>query len=173
MGNFIKDMFYLKLKKRIINSLSKRLKEKEKLLIKESLASCGKNVSLRLPLVIEGANNVVIKDNVSFSSYIHIWGSGGVEIGQNTMIASHVSINSVDHDYYNPVMHKTVIKKKTTIGENVWIGAHSTILPGVKIGDGAVIGAHTLVKEGVPSNSVFVGIPGRVIKKRKINEEKY
>ena len=54
------------------------------------------------------------------------------------------------------------------IGENVWIGANVTVLPGVTIGDNAVIGANSLVTKAIPANTVAYGSPCKVI--REINE---
>ena len=54
------------------------------------------------------------------------------------------------------------------IGENVWIGANVTVLPGVTIGDNAVIGANSLVTKDIPANTVAYGSPCKVI--REINE---
>ena len=53
-----------------------------------------------------------------------------------------------------------------TIEDDVWIGANSTILKGVKIGKGSVIGAGTIVTRNVPPNVVVVGNPARIIKER-------
>ncbi len=55
-----------------------------------------------------------------------------------------------------------------TIGNDCWIGGHVTILPGVAIGDGCTIGAGSVVTRDIPSGSVVVGNPARVI--RKIEE---
>ena len=52
-----------------------------------------------------------------------------------------------------------------TIGHNVWIGGSVTILPGVTIGDNVTIGAGSVVVSDIPSNSVAVGNPCRVVKK--------
>ena len=61
-------------------------------------------------------------------------------------------------------------KGNIDIGNDVWIGAKSTIMSGVKIGDGAVIGARTMVTKDVPPYSIVVGNPGRIIKYR-FNED--
>jgi acetyltransferase-like isoleucine patch superfamily enzyme len=50
------------------------------------------------------------------------------------------------------------------VGNNVFIGYGSIILPGVTIGDNVVIGAGSIVSRDIPSNSVAVGVPARVIK---------
>ena len=54
--------------------------------------------------------------------------------------------------------------KPITIGNNVWIGANCAILPGVTIGDNVTIGAGSVVNRDIPSNTVAVGNPCRVIK---------
>lgn len=56
------------------------------------------------------------------------------------------------------------IIKPITIGNNVYIGYGSVILPGVEIGNNVVIGACSLVTRNIPSNSVAAGIPAKVIK---------
>ncbi len=56
-----------------------------------------------------------------------------------------------------------------TIGDNVWIGGSSTVLPGVTIGNNVVIGAGSVVTKDVPDNVIAAGNPCRVI--RTITEE--
>ena len=54
--------------------------------------------------------------------------------------------------------------KPVFIGHNVWIGGSVTILPGVTIGDNVTIGAGSVVVGDIPSNTVAVGNPCKVIK---------
>ena len=51
------------------------------------------------------------------------------------------------------------------IGDNVWVGAHSTILKGVRIGSGAVIGAYAVVTGDIPENCVVAGNPARIVRR--------
>ncbi|MCD7782176.1 MAG: hypothetical protein LUG89_05730 [Methanosphaera sp.] len=54
-----------------------------------------------------------------------------------------------------------------TIGDRCWIGANAIICSGVTIGDNVVIGAESVVTRDIPSNTVAVGSPARVIKENK------
>ena len=54
--------------------------------------------------------------------------------------------------------------KPVTIGNDVWIGMRSIIMPGVTIGEGAVIGAGSVVTKNIPPYSIAVGTPAKVIK---------
>lgn len=60
---------------------------------------------------------------------------------------------------------------KAEIGSDVWIGAYSVILAGVKIGDGAVIGANSVVTKDIPPYAIAVGNPAKVIKYRFEEEQ--
>lgn len=62
------------------------------------------------------------------------------------------------------------IKGDTVIGNDVWIGQNSTILPGVHIGDGAIIGANSVVGSDVDPYTIVVGNPAKPIRKRFDNE---
>jgi acetyltransferase-like isoleucine patch superfamily enzyme len=62
-------------------------------------------------------------------------------------------------------------KGNIEIGNDVWIGAKSTIMSGVKIGDGAVIGAGSVIAKDVPPYTIWVGNPAKMIKKRFTDEQ--
>jgi len=132
--------------------------------IKNKLGLCGKNISLQLPLIIQGAENVKINDNVALGAFVHIWGNGGLEIGENTMIASHVSITTLTHDKNTSLYNEKTISRQVTIGKNVWIGTHAAILPGVTIGDNAIIGAGAVVNKDVVPGDIVAGVPAKSIK---------
>lgn len=101
--------------------------------------------------------------------YAVIYGHGGVEIGEQTLISMHVSILSSDH--FIPERAKMIrncedVLKPTKIGKDVWIGANAVILGGVTIGDGCVIGAGAVVTKDLPAYSVAMGVPARVVRTR-------
>ena len=65
-----------------------------------------------------------------------------------------------------PHMAQLPFKGDTVIGNDVWIGRESVIMPGVRIGDGAVIAAYSVVAKDVPAYTVAGGNPARVVKRR-------
>jgi acetyltransferase-like isoleucine patch superfamily enzyme len=131
----------------------------------------GKNISLCFPLTIQGRENISIGNNTAIGHYVHIWGSGGVTIGSDVLIAAHCCITSLGHDVSRPLMRQSVIAKPVIIGDGCWLGYNVTVLPGVTIGKGSVIGAGSVVTKDIPPMSVAVGNPAKVLKKREIINE--
>ncbi|MBQ3623853.1 MAG: sugar O-acetyltransferase [Prevotella sp.] len=88
-----------------------------------------------------------------------------VTIGDDCFIGPNVSVYTACHST-DPVERNTRQEwaKPVTIGNNVWIGGSVTILPGVTIGDNVTIGAGSVVVSDIPSDTVAVGNPCKVIK---------
>ena len=87
-------------------------------------------------------------------------------------MASNVLITDSDHvvEPGVPVTRNTRLRTKPVrIGDNCWLGQNAVILKGVTIGDHCVIGANSVVTSDVPSGSVAVGNPARVIKTLPMN----
>jgi len=80
----------------------------------------------------------------------------GIHIGKYTRITGGVKI--LTHDACRNLI------ASTSIGDNVFIGIHSLILPGVKIGDSVIIGAGSVVTKDIPDNCIAAGNPARIIK---------
>ena len=103
--------------------------------------------------------------------YVVIYGHGGVEIGEQSLIGMHCTIVSSNHTV--PAL-STLIRdvpdelRPTKIGRDVWIGANAVVLGGVTIGDGAVVAAGAVVSRDVEPGFVVAGNPAAAVKKRKI-----
>ena len=90
----------------------------------------------------------------------------GIYIGENTLIASGTTILTHEHvkrDEENP---RNPWVTNTYIGKNCFIGIEAIILPGIRIGDEVIVGAGTVVTKDVPSNSVVVGNPGKILSRK-------
>jgi acetyltransferase-like isoleucine patch superfamily enzyme len=107
--------------------------------------------------------------------------SGRVIIGNNVSFGPQVLVWSVNHSFDTPerLPYDDVhILKEVNIEDNVWIGARSTIIPGVRIGEGAVVGMGSVVTKDVPPCAIVGGNPARIIKYRnkdvyyKLKEDK-
>ena len=84
-----------------------------------------------------------------------------IEIGDDVTLAPRVHI--LCHDASTKAFMNYTKVGNVIIGNRVFIGAESVVLPGVTIGDDVVIGANSTVTHNIPSNSVAVGSPARVI----------
>jgi acetyltransferase-like isoleucine patch superfamily enzyme len=140
--------------------------------MKEAMHFCGRNIKLYHPVVFYGPEALDMGDDTSVAPYVHIWCGGRVIIGARCMIGSHVAITSLTHDYDSAEMWKTIKAKPVIIGDDVWIGSHAVILPGVTVGNGAVIGAGSIVSRDVPENAIVYGSPASVQAYRNLSTAK-
>jgi maltose O-acetyltransferase len=129
------------------------------------LGSIGGNVNIYPDVIIHNTNKVHIGNSVSIAEFVHMWGGGGIKIGDNTLIASHTVITTQTHSTDCELYRDSLECKPVAIGENVWIGAGAIILPGVTIGKNSIIGSGSLVNKDVPENVIAVGIPAKVLRK--------
>ena len=91
-----------------------------------------------------------------------------VIIGSQVIISQDAYLCTASHDITSQTME--LVAKPIKIGNNAWIAAKATVLPGVAIGDGVVIGACSVVAKDVPEWTVAVGNPAKIVKQRKIEE---
>jgi len=117
---------------------------------------------------------LTIGKNVEVNDYVHIGCVHGVTIEDNVLIASKVFITDHNHGIYsgegqhsspleNP-KSRIVTGKPIYIEKNVWLGEMVTVLPGVRIGQGSIIGSNSVVSKDIPSYSIAVGSPAKVVK---------
>lgn len=128
-------------------------------------------------LKLEGCAAPVLRfgNQVQLNDYVHICALNKIEIGDDTLIASHVYISDNSHGSYKgndsdsspsvPPIRRAYPTAPVKIGCRVWIGEGVMILPGVRIGDGVVIGAHSVVNSDLPDNTIAVGSPARIVKR--------
>lgn len=96
---------------------------------------------------------------------IYIQANNGIIIGHNVGFGAGTSLISSNHNHNNHSLHDECAP--IIIGNNVFVGTNSVILPGVNIGDNVVIGAGSIVTKNIPSNSIAVGNPCKVIKEKE------
>ncbi len=115
---------------------------KDKLIIGKFCA-----LARNLKFIMNGANHQIS----GFSTYpFYIFGNGWEKV--------------------TPQDHELPFKGDTLVGNDVWIGYESIIMPGVTIGDGAIIAAKSVVVNNVPPYSIVGGNPAKIIKQRFTTE---
>ncbi len=128
--------------------------------------SLGKNTLIEsLCVVCTWHGDVILKDGASIGIGSIVMGP--VLIGKGSACSQNCFINGQSHlyeDVSKNFMRQGVKKGQVVIGNNVWIGANSIVLPGARIGDNSVIGAGSTVIEDVPAYSVVAGNPAKIIK---------
>lgn len=118
-----------------------------------------------------GGGLIKIGKNTSIGSNSRIFASteGGVTIGDNVNVASHLYIIDCDHGTKAgiPLHGQPMIVKPVKIENDIWFGYHVTVLKGVTIHSGSVLGACSVVTKDVPRNAIMAGSPARIIKYRE------
>lgn len=144
--------------------------EKSQRLIREILGKTGENVYVEAPFRCDYGYNIEVGENFYANYNLVILDVGRVKIGKNAQFAPNVAIYTAGHPVH-PDSRNSGYEYgiDITIGDNVWLGGNTVIMPGVHIGNNAVIGAGSVVTKDIPDDVVAAGNPCRVL--RSITEE--
>lgn len=155
------------------NQLPPWEEESRQEMIRSLLGKTGDNYTILSPFYCDYGYNIEIGENFFSNMNLVILDGAKVTIGDNAFIAPNVGIYTAGHPLDAEQRNKGLeYAYPVTIGNNVWIGAHVAILPGVTIGDNVVIGAGSVVAKDIPSNVLAVGNPCRVIREITPEEKK-
>jgi len=131
----------------------------------------GKHSTVEQGAILDSfGGSITIGDYTSINPYCILYGHGGLKIGNNVAIATHCVFIPANHNFDSfdtPIKDQGLNCNGIIIEDNVWFGAHCTILDGVTVHSGAIIGAGAVVSHDIPTNAVAVGVPARVIKIRR------
>ena len=162
---------------------------------KNSLGYMGKNVIIDMGVYISSPERVSIDDDAWIDTYTSIRGAskGSISIGKGVHIASYVVLDGNDiqvedyaaisagsciysqSNYYDgksmsaasPPQMQSIKYAPVVIGKYAFIGLNSVVLPGITIGDSAVIGAGSVVTKSIPPQTIAMGVPAKVVRKRE------
>ncbi|MGL4991593.1 MAG: sugar O-acetyltransferase [Sarcina sp.] len=147
--------------------------EKRQELLKKMFKSIGTDCYIEPPFHSNwGGKNIHFGNGVYANFNLTLVDDCEIFVGNNVMFAPNVTIASATHPI-SPIIRskKAQYNLPINIGDNVWIGASSVVLPGVTIGENSVIGAGSVVSTDIPANVVAVGVPCRVL--REISEKDF
>ena len=138
--------------------------------MKSVFAECGEDNYIELPFRANwGGYHTHWGSGIYANSNLTLVDDGHIYIGDKVLFGPNVTVATANHPV-DPELRSRALQynKDVHIGENVWIGANTVIVPGVSIGRNSVIGAGSVVTKDIPDNVVAVGNPCRVI--REIGE---
>lgn len=170
----IKTQIFYKL---IFKKMGKKSVIKHPMYITAEFISIGEGCYIWNDARIEGISNyfhrnftphIILEDGVIIQQRCHITAADTLKIGKNTLISFDVSIQDTDHKYEDlsmPIGNQPLIVKRTTIGENCFIGSGVKIQAGTILGKHCVVGTNAVVRGVFPDYCVIVGIPARIVKR--------
>jgi acetyltransferase-like isoleucine patch superfamily enzyme len=95
-----------------------------------------------------------------------LYGTGGIHIGQDVLLANDVQLICGNHTFARrdvPIRAQPTVEQPIVIEEDVWLGASVIVLGGVTVGRGSVVGAGAVVTQDLPPYSIARGVPARVV----------
>lgn len=107
--------------------------------------------------------DVLVDDNCFITA------QNSIEIGHHVQISAYCFITDFNHNFMSrkvPISRQGCTAEPVVVEDDVWIGAHSIILPGVRIGKGAIVGAGSVVTKSVRPYAIVAGNPAKEINKR-------
>ena len=151
------------------NQLHPAQEEEQREILLQLLGKTGENFCITAPFWCDYGYNIVLGENFYSNHNMVILDCAKVTFGDNVFVAPNCGFYTAGHpidlerrnqglEYAYPI----------TVGNNVWIGSGVQVMPGVTIGDNVVIGGGSVVVKDIPSDSVAVGNPCKVV--RKITE---
>ena len=139
--------------------------EEREAILRDLLGKTEGAFTILSPFFCDYGYNIEIGENFFMNVNCVILDGAKVKFGNNVFVAPHCGFYTAGHpldkerrnqglEYALPIM----------VGDNVWIGGHVCVLPGVRIGDNTVIGAGSVVTRDIPANVLAAGNPCRVIR---------
>ncbi len=156
------------------NSLGSTELLKRTEILDELFAHNGEGVWIEMPFFCDYGEHISIGENTFVNANCFFLDNNVITIGKNGLIGPYVQIYTANHPL--KASERIVISKdgstryltntkSVSIGDNVWIGGNTVIMPGVTIGDNVTIGAGSVVTKDVPDNILAFGNPCKEVKK--------
>ena len=150
-------------------------------ILSQLLGGRGRNIWITPPFFADYGCNIYLGDNCEINMNCVFLDDNRIVIGKNALIAPGVQIYTAFHplhaaERFGPPREDgsfSFCQTRTApviIGDNVWIGGGAILMPGVRIGDNVVIGAGSVVTKDVPSHTVALGNPCRVVRENRLAE---
>lgn len=134
--------------------------------LKKFIGEVKGTATIEAPFSVDYGFNTSIGNNFYANFNLTLLDSSIIRIGDDVEFGPNVVLCCAGHptNPFERLSEKGEFSKQINIGNKVWLGSNVTVLPGVTIGDGVVVGANSVVNKDLPSYTVCVGAPCKVIK---------
>lgn len=135
-------------------------------LLKEMFAEIGENCYIETPFHANwGGKNVHFGKNVYANFNLTLVDDDDIFVGDSVLFGPNVTLSAGTHPIHPELRSRQAqYNLPIRIGNNVWIGANTVVLPGITIGSNSVIGAGSVVTKDIPDNVIAVGNPCKVLR---------
>jgi acetyltransferase-like isoleucine patch superfamily enzyme len=132
----------------------------------------GDDVLISRGCIVSGkGGNLSVGPRANIGPACQLWSIGGLSIGADTLLAGQCYVGGGRYDPDGPIdvpmSEQSLPAGSAAIGSDCWLGAGVVVLAGVTIGRGSVVGAGAVVRHDIPPYSIAVGVPARVIRRRR------
>lgn len=140
--------------------------ERQAAIIKQIIGCIKGDFVITAPFYCDYGSNITLGSNFYANHNCTILDGARVSFGDNVFIAPNCVFSTAGHPVDAGQRAQGLeIALPITVGDNVWIGANTAVLPGVSIGSNTVIGAGSVVNRDIPDGVIAAGVPCRVIRK--------
>jgi len=156
------------------NRLESKAMARRNQLLDALLKYKGEGVWIEAPFFCDYGEHISIGENTFINANCFFLDNNTINIGKNSLIGPYVQIYTAMHplkaserivdDSKRGTFYLTATRP-VSIGDQVWIGGNSVIMPGVSIGNGTTIGAGSIVTKDIPDNVLALGNPCKVVRK--------
>ena len=153
-----------------LNSTRPSKTEDRNAILNQLIPSLGKNCTILSPFITDYGCCCSIGHDTFINHNAYLMDGGGITIGHHCFIGPNCGMYTATHPALAEERNQGLEKAlPIVIGDNCWIGADVTILPGVTIGSNTIIGAKSVVTKDIPDHVIALGNPCRVL--RPITED--
>lgn len=140
--------------------------EKQQALLHKIIGTIKGSITVTAPFYCDYGTNISVGENFYTNHNVTILDGAKVTFGDNVFIAPDCVFSTAGHPIDARQRNQGLeIALPITVGDNVWIGTHVSVLPGVHIGSNTVIGAGSVVNRDIPDGVVAAGNPCRVLRR--------